>query len=155
VDVGWVPGNHDPTASYHLAKTVQAWFRNAPRVTVDAGPKVRKYVSFGSTLIGLTHGDAPKPEDLPGLMAAECRDRWGAATCSEWLVGHQHRSRQWVTKNTDTHKGPTVRVLRALAGTDAYHFENGYVGAEPGAECYWYGRDRGYAGHAVVPARRA
>jgi hypothetical protein len=153
VEVVWVPGNHDPTVSYHLAKTVQAWFRRNDRVTVDAGPKVRKYVAWGCNLIGLTHGDAPRPEDLPGLMAAECRDEWANTTCREWLVGHQHRSRQWVTKSTDTHKGTTVRVLRSLAGTDAWHFENGYVGTQPAGEVYFYGRHRGYCGHAVVAAR--
>jgi hypothetical protein len=147
-----VPGNHDPTISYHLAKTVEAWFRRSTAVTVDAGPKVRKYVQWGANLLGLTHGDSPKPEDLPGLMAAECREQWAAAQHREWLVGHQHRSRAWVTKSTDTHKGTVVRVLRSLAGTDAWHFEQGYI-SQPAAEVYWYGRDRGYCGHAVVAAR--
>lgn len=155
VDVVWVPGNHDPTVSYHLAKTVEAWFRRNDRVRVDAGPRVRKYLTWGANLLGLTHGDAPKAEDLPGLMAAECRAEWATATCCEWLIGHMHRSRSWVSKGTDSHKGTVVRTLRALCGTDAWHYANGYVGSEPAAEVYWYGRERGYMGHAVVPARGA
>jgi hypothetical protein len=155
VQVVWVPGNHDPTISYHLARTVAAWFRRCDRVSVDHSPRPRKYVQWGTNLLGFTHGHVPSnQEDLPGLMAAECRAAWAGATCCEWLIGHQHRSRRWVTKDTDTHKGTTVRLLRSLAGTDSYHYENGFVGQSQAAEVYWYGRDRGYAGHAVVPARQ-
>ena len=48
-----------------------------------------------------------------------------------------------------------LAVLRALAGTDAWHFENGYVGVQPASEVLFYGRERGYCGHAVVAARGA
>jgi cob(I)alamin adenosyltransferase len=153
VDVVWVPGNHDPTTSYHLARTVAAWFRRCPRVAVDASPNPRKYLAYGSTLIGLTHGNEERFADLPAIMATERATEWAGASCREWLVGHQHRSRQFQTKPVDTHLGTTVRVLRSLAGTDAWHHRKGYVGGTHSAEVYFYGRQRGYAGHAVVPAR--
>lgn len=155
VRVVWVPGNHDPTTSYHLCREVGAWFRRADRVEVDHGPSERKYEKWGANLIGLVHGDDIKPEDLPGLMVAERRADMATATNCEWLIGHQHRERQWVTKSADTHRGTTVRVLRSLAGTDAWHYRKGYVGAPQAAEVLFYGRDRGYAGHAVVNARGA
>jgi hypothetical protein len=155
VDVVWVPGNHDPTTSYHLARTVAAWFRAAKAVTVDYSPSPRKYVRHGCTLIGMTHGSEEKPQSLPALMATERPDDWAAATCREWLLGHHHRSRQWQTQPVDTHDGTVVRVLRSIAGTDAWHHRRGYVGTTRAAEVYWYGERRGYAGHAVVPVRDA
>lgn len=153
VDVVWVPGNHDPTTSYHLARTVAAWFRRCPRVSVDADPNPRKYFGYGKTLIGLTHGNEEKVVDLPSIMATERPNEWAKAHCREWLVGHQHRSRQYQTKPIDTHQGTTVRVLQSLAGTDAWHHRKGYVGTRHAAEVLYYGKERGYAGHAVVPAR--
>lgn len=156
VKVVWVPGNHDPTTSYHLARTVAAWFRRCDRVEVDYSPSPRKYVAWNGVLLGLTHGNEEKRESLPSLMATERPDEWAKAKlCREWLVGHDHRARQWVTKATDTYEGTVVRVLRAITGTDGWHHRKGYVGTPPAGEIYWYGRDRGYAGHAVVPARVA
>lgn len=155
VRVVWVPGNHDPTTSYHLCREVGAWFHRSDRVEADHGPRERKYERWGSNLIGLTHGDEIKPEDLPSQMLADVRAEMATADHCEWLIGHMHRAREWVAKSTDTHKGTTVRVLRSLAGTDAWHYRKGYVGASQAAEVFFYGRDRGYAGHAVVPARAA
>lgn len=154
VDVVWVPGNHDPTVSWHLVKTVEAWFRGSGRVTVDAGPSPRKYVWYANTLIGLTHGDREQHRQLPSLMAAERPDEWAKASCREWLVGHMHRSRQWVTQPVDTFDGTTVRALRSLAGTDAWHHGKGYVHGPrgPAAEVYWYGEKSGYCGHNVRAA---
>jgi hypothetical protein len=88
-------------------------------------------------------------------MATERASDWAATRCREWLVGHHHRSRQWQTQPVDTHDGTVVRVLRSIAGTDAWHHRKGYIGAARAAEVYWYGARRGYAGHAVVPVRGA
>ena len=153
VDVLWIPGNHDPTVSFHLAMFLSAWFRNAKNVTVDVGPSPRKYYTYGKTLLGLTHGNEEKHDQLPTLMATERPTEWSNTICREWLLGHMHRSRQWVTKPVDTYNGTTVRVLRSITGTDSWHHRKGYVGAEPGAEIYFYGQSRGYAGHAIVNAR--
>ena len=154
VKVVWVPGNHDPTTSFHLARTVQAWFRNHDWVAVDAGPSPRKYVEFGVNLIGLTHGNEEKTDALAGLMSNEQREAWARSTCREWLIGHMHRSRAWTTKPVETVDSLTVRVLRSLAGTDAWHHRKGYLNLSKAAEVYWYGENRGYMGHAVVPARK-
>jgi hypothetical protein len=153
VQVEWVPGNHDRTLSECLCHVVDAYFHRSDRVEVNAAPTSRKYFHWGCNLLGFAHGDEIKPENLPNLMATENPSAWAGSTCREWLIGHMHRSRQWVTKPVDTHQGTTVRVLRSLAGTDAWHFSRGYVGASQACEVYWYGRDRGYAGHAVVNAR--
>lgn len=155
VSLIWCPGNHDPTTSYHLSREVAAWFRRSDRVAVDYGPSPRKYFRWNSTLLGFTHGNEEKTESLPNLMATERPDDWAATKTGtrEWLIGHMHRSRQWVTKPVDTFEGTTVRVLTSLAGTDAWHHRRGYISTKHSAEVLFYGRDRGYAGHAMAPAR--
>lgn len=153
VKVIWVPGNHDPTTSLHLARMTAAWFRLSKDVCVDHSPNPRKYYQWGKTLLGFTHGNEEKKEILPSLMATEYPNGWAETICREWLCGHEHRERTWITKSTDTHQGTTVRVLRSLAGTDSWHHRKGFVNTTQSAEVYWYHNDTGYAGHAVVPSR--
>lgn len=153
VDVLWIPGNHDLTTSYHLARTINAWFRRTDKVKVDYSPTMRKYYHWYNTLLGLTHGNEEKKDILPSLMSTERPIEWAASKCREWLIGHDHRSRKWVTQPTDTYEGTTVRTVRSIAGTDLYHFKKGYVGAEPASEIYYYDQEYGYSGHWIAPVR--
>ena len=148
-----IPGNHDGHTSLHLARTLNAWFHRCKHVTVDLEPGPRKYIAWGCNLIGMAHGHQIAPEKLPNVMAQERPAEWAGATCREWLLGHMHRSRKWVTKPVDTHEGTTVRTLAALCTTDFWHHANGFIGTRSAAEVYWYGKERGYAGHAICDAR--
>lgn len=154
VDCILINGNHDQTTSYHLARTVNAWFNRSERVNVDYAPMSRKYYRWHKTLIGLCHGCDEKFATLPSLMATERPKDWADTDCREWLLGHMHRSRQWQTQSVDSHEGTVIRALKSLAGTDRWHFSKGYVSGPNGkaAELYLYNK-RGYAGHSVVNAR--
>lgn len=153
VQVELVPGNHDRTLAECLCHVLDARFHHTDRVTVGTEPKTRKYVRYGTTLLGLTHGDLVKPETLPMLMPAEAPKEWAETRCHEWITGHGHRELKWTTKDTHSTAGTKVRMLRPLTRTDLYHFDHGYVGEMPGAEVLFYGFERGYAGHSVVYAR--
>lgn len=158
VDVVYVPGNHDRLASYHLCRAVSAWFRNAPGISVDLSPAVRKYRRYDSCLFGWQHGehvsDAQVPT-LPGLMAVEAPSDWGATTCREWILGHKHTSRRFVSKGSDERQGVQMRWFSALSATDGWHHESHYVKNRQAAEVYLYdtGSEMGYAGHYVAAAR--
>lgn len=152
VDIYWIPGNHDRHASYHLCRELAAHFRNCEQVNVDTGAASRKYFAYGSNLIGFTHGDKIKPDRLPNLMASERTD-WSSSKCRDWYIGHLHTRKSWVTKPVETFEGSTVRVVKSLTGTDAWHFEMGYVDSQQAAEVFFYERDNGYAGHGVARAR--
>ncbi len=157
VDVIYVAGNHDRLASYHLCRTASAWFRNCERVAVDLSPAVRKYRRYGCNLFGYTHGDRVTGDagirSLPALMAVESPQDWGATTCREWKLGHRHTSRRFETRSSDEFQGVQVRWLSSLSGTDAWHFENGFVGNRRAAEAYLYDLSQGYSGHFVAHAR--
>ena len=71
VKIIWVPGNHDRTTSWYMAKTIQAYFREEDRVVVNASPQPRKYHRYGVTLLGFTHGDEEPHRDLPTIIASE------------------------------------------------------------------------------------
>lgn len=153
VEVTWVPGNHDRLASYHLTRTLAAYYRNTDRVDVNLSPAERKYVRYGTNLIGLTHGNEEKHASLPAIMATERATDWAETTCHEWLLGHLHKSRKTETVSVDTHDGVTVRILRSLSGTDAWHFRKGYVGSQRAAEALLMGCDSGYSAHFQANVR--
>jgi hypothetical protein len=153
VDVLWCPGNHDRLSSFHMARTLKAWFRSIPDVTVDCSPKVRKYHRYGTTLIGFEHGDKVKHEKLAGLMPLEMPHDFAETTTREFHVGHQHRARKLEFASLDTHGGIPVRVLRSLSAVDQWHFENAFVGSLRAAEAYLFSKETGYSGHFVANAR--
>jgi hypothetical protein len=148
-----IPGNHDPTASFHLAMFLSAWFRNCSRVEVDRGPRTRKYRQYGKTLLGFTHGDEVKPEKLPGIMATEVPREWGETRFREVHCGHRHRARQTQHVPVNTHDGTIVRELRALSATDKWHYDHGFVGAQRAADAFVYSPDSGFVGNWCANAR--
>lgn len=151
VHLTWVPGNHDPTTSFHLARTVAVWFRNHKHVSVDYSPPHRKYYRWHNTFLGMTHGDKEKKVSLPSIMATERKHDWAETTCHEWLCGHDHRSRKWFTQDVDTNEGLTIRTLRSIAGTDSWHDRNGYIsGGSNAGELYYYHKETGYDGHDLI-----
>ncbi len=153
VRVPWIPGNHDEVASFHLARTIAAWFHNCPSVTVDASPAKRKYVRFGQNLIGYIHGDKIKAQRLPTIMAQERRQDWGETTCHEWRQGHFHRPGMLQTTAVGSEEGVVIRTLQSLSATDSWHHEMGFVGNRRVAEAYVSNHDTGYVGHFNAVAR--
>jgi hypothetical protein len=163
VKVIWVPGNHDRTASYHVASNLAAWYRLNSRVTVDRSPTNRKYEAYGPVVLGFTHGDQERHADLPAIMLHEARELMAKARTLEIHLGHLHKAKETRHVNTDTHAGGTrVRILPSLSGTDAWHYSKGYVGSMRAAEAYLWSKHSGYAGHLsanvqgdVIAKRRA
>lgn len=161
VKVLWVPGNHDRHASYHLCRTIKAWFRNTPHVDVDVEPMTRKIHQYGRTVVGYMHGDKVnehKVKNLPDLlkqMAIKAGVDLREIRCLEWHLGHIHTAKMYMTKDLDTLSGTTIRWLHALTGTNAWHFENGYCGNRRAAESFLYDREEGYIGQFLSPVRSA
>lgn len=120
VVVWFLPGNHDPDASFAIAVAVSLYFHSEPRVTVDLSTTAYRYLRFGRNLIGAHHGHGAKPADLPLLMAVDRPEDWGATEFRYVWIGHIHH---------DTVKevqGVRVESLRTLAAKDAWHAGKGY-----------------------------
>lgn len=115
-----MPGNHDPHAGSPLARILRAYFRDNPRLKVDVKPGKFNYMRFGNVLIGSTHGDMAKPENLPLLMATDKAQDWGSSAFRYWYVGHVHH------KTVKEHPGCIVETCRTLAPRDAWHAGMGY-----------------------------
>jgi len=113
-------GNHDEHSSIMLALTLEAFFKDNPRITIDTSPSPFWYYQDGKVLLGSTHGDRTKPADLPGIMAADRSQEWGAATFRHWYIGHVHH------QSKHEFRGCTVESFRTLAASDAWHHGQGY-----------------------------
>lgn len=115
-----IAGNHDPQAVWALALTIAAYFSNEPRVTVDLEPSKFWYYRFGKVLIGSTHGDTVKHDRLPGIMACDRAQDWGATVHRHWYTGHVH------SQHVKEFPGVICESFRTLAAKDSYAAGHGY-----------------------------
>ena len=113
-------GNHDKHAAYALSLMISCYFHDEPRVEVDLSPSAVWYYQFGKTLIGSTHGDTIKEQNLIGVMAADRAEQWGLTKHRYWYVGHVHHV------NKKEYPGGVVEYFRTLAAGDAWHHGQGY-----------------------------
>jgi 3',5'-cyclic AMP phosphodiesterase CpdA len=142
-----VPGNHDMERAAYLGETINAWYRNDPEITVNNSASLRKYETFGNTLLGFTHGQGEKPEELPLIMASEEPVRWGQTKYRVFHTGHFHRKRKMLSVTTDTYNGVEVLTLPSLVPPDSWHAMKGYVGGGRAAEAYLVGMTSGPCGY--------
>lgn len=143
VDVLIVPGNHFRQSAYALGEALEDWFWNTDTVTVDNSPRERKYYRYGVNLLGFTHGNEEKTNDLPLIMANEAKAHWSDTYYREWHIGHYHKKRETRFLPVDEHGGIRVRVIPSLCATDRWHYMKGYVGNVRSAEAYLWDYDAG------------
>ena len=116
-----IPGNHDYYTATLLRAAMQGWFHKTKDVEVVESFSPRQYVAYGSSLITFLHGDAGKPRDWPAIIAGERPKEWGESKHRFIFCGHLHTERDFpVFGNV------TVYRMPSLAGTDNWHFKQGY-----------------------------
>jgi hypothetical protein len=85
-------------------------------------------------------------------MAQERPTDWAVSKTKEWHLGHFHHKREYKFSAGNTFNGVSVRILPSLSGTDAWHFEKGFVKQPAVAEAYIFSKENGYVGHfASIP----
>ena len=131
------PSNHDYTNGFFLADVIQTWFRKHPNITFDCSISHRKYYRYYDNLIGTTHGDGAKQQDLPLLMANEAKVDWASSTYRYVYTHHVHH------KTAKDFAGVSVESLRSPSGADSWHHRNGYQHAPKAIEGFIHSRDKG------------
>lgn len=114
------PSNHDYTNGFFLADVIKTWFNKCENITFDCTLAHRKYYKYGNSLIGTTHGDGAKQQDLPLLMAQEASDNWSTSKHRYVYTHHVHH------KVAKDYIGVTVESLRSPSSADGWHHRNGY-----------------------------
>jgi hypothetical protein len=131
------PSNHDYTNGFFLADTIQSWFSKSENITFDCSIAHRKYYTYGTNMIGSTHGDGAKAQDLPLLMAQESPLSWSQTKHRYVYTHHVHH------KTSKDYIGVTVESLRSPSGTDSWHHRNGYTGSPKAVEGFLHHPEHG------------
>lgn len=137
VHVQYDPSNHDYISGFMLAQTLEAWFRKSRNISFNVSISHRKYYSYGTNLIGTTHGDGAKETDLPLLMAHEAKQHWNDCVHRYFYIHHIHH------KKSKDYMSVCVEALRSPSGTDSWHHRNGYQHAPKAIEGFIHHKQHG------------
>jgi len=119
VEYVYIPGNHDLTSGYILARSVKNAFRKDPNVTFDISPNPIKHRMFYDSLVMWHHGCMPK-NNMDDLVHKHAREEFGKSKRSELHVGHLH------DEITRTKCGTVIRVLPTVCESTFWEHFNGY-----------------------------
>lgn len=131
------PSNHDYQSGFFLSDSISSWYENCENITFDVSIAHRKYYKYYNNLIGTTHGDGAKMQDLPILMAQEAGEDWSNAKNRYVYIHHIHH------KMSKDFVGVTVEALRSPSGTDSWHHRNGYQHAPKAVEGFIHSKNHG------------
>lgn len=164
VHIVFNPSNHDYMSGFMLADSVASWFHNNPNVTSDVSINHRKYFVYGTNLIGTTHGDGAKENELPDLMKVEAKKAYSLADHCTWFVHHIHHKvknsyigklkenlerdiRDVTVIKSNNRKNPQDKVhveyVRTPSASDSWHDRNGYTGNSQAIECFVFHQSQG------------
>lgn len=130
------PSNHDFTHGFFLSDVIKTYFRDCKNITFDCDLKHRKYYRYYNNLIGTSHGDGAKTQDLPLLMAQESKD-WSDTKHRYIYTHHVHH------KTAKDFIGVTVESLRSPSSADGWHSRNGYQHAPKAIEGFLHSKEHG------------
>lgn len=130
------PSNHDYTNGFFLAQVIESYFKDCDNITFDVSISHRKYYTYYNNLIGSTHGDGAKLENLPLLMASESK-QWSESKHRYIYTHHVHH------KIAKDFIGCTIESLRSPSGSDSWHHRNGYQHAPKAIEGFIHHKDFG------------
>lgn len=136
VEVVYNPSNHDLTHGFFLMQLIEAHFSKST-INFNVNLLHRKAFKYGNNLIGTTHGDGAKVENLPLLLATEFPILW-SETKHRYIYSHHihhKQSRDFI--------GVTFETLRSPSSSDSWHKKNGYCGVPRAVEGYVHHKEFG------------
>ena len=148
VEVLLVTGNHSRLTEFYLSRLLEAYFRNCSHITFDNRPCKRKYVEYGNSLIGFSHGETEKTR-IGGLMPVEVPEMWGRTKYREFHLGHLHSEQAKQAegivfkKQIQESDGLIIRHLPSITGSDVWHYNSAYVGAIRKTQGFIYDKEYG------------
>ena len=146
VHVMVVPGNHDRESVMHLGDTLDLYYEKNQNVKVDNSDCLMKAIPYGNNLIISDHGDGPKTNDLPGIIAQRFKNLWSDTVYVEVHRGHYHTNKATKLQAIEELNGITVRNLSSMSATDYWHDSKGFIGNIKKAQAFIYSRDNGLQG---------
>jgi len=137
------PSNHDFMSGYMLADSIASWFNKNPNISFDVSNNHRKYIKYGKSLLGFSHGDGAKMADMPLLMANESKSLWAETDHRYIYLHHVHHKDVRIFQSGKDYQGATVEYLRSPSATDSWHHRNGYSGNTKAIEGFIHSKKHG------------
>jgi hypothetical protein len=131
-----VSGNHARTKEFYLAYALEKYFEKQTNILFDTNPAPRKIFTYGSTFIGMHHGDC-KIADLPLIFAKEFTKEWGECSYHEILTGDKHHVFEKEVQ------GVRIKQLPSLSKEDNWHNQSNFVNAIKAAQAIVYDKEYG------------
>ena len=148
VEVIWIPGNHDPHASYWMSRVIATYFKDDPHIIVDNSPAPQKARAWGDLLVGWAHNSSGRvAAPLVNLLAQYFPKEWGESRYREWHTGHKHKKNETKFMPVDTIGGVLIRQIPAMSTVDYWHTENVFTDAVPACESFLWHKQTGVEGH--------
>jgi hypothetical protein len=155
VKVKVIKGNHDEDKDFYLGQVLEALYETDQNTEIDTDRKQRKYEAYGLNLFGFGHGDkeARKIAQLPLMMAEEEKESWAKTTFRSFFLGDKHHKMEYQFLRGKDFVGCQVKFLRSVGTTDAWHYDNGYIGIPRTGEVEIHSKTRGIIGHHFAHAK--
>ena len=152
VKVVMVMSNHDADKLFYLGQMLKATYENSKSIYVDDSTISRKYTTYGSNLIGFSHGDKEKNyiKELPSVIMIENKSRMPEIDYIHHFCGDIHHKETYQHRTSLDLKGCTVSFLRALSDLGKWEHECGYLGVPKTAESYIFTKEKGLAANLLV-----
>lgn len=155
VKVLFIPGNHDHLTSFTLCVALAQRFRHYTEIEFDISPNPRKYVHWGSVIVGFDHGDKVRKGQYPIIFATEpgSKEHISKSTWREVQVGHTHQKAEDNWAGITPLNGLLIRTNPSLCNNDYWHHSLGLLGEPVKSVEAWRYNDIGYIGSHVGWAR--
>jgi hypothetical protein len=129
--------NHDEMSGFFLMDSLYSWYNQHPNIEFNRSPSHRKYTTYGKNLIGTTHGDGAKQNDLPLLMCHEASNHWHECKHRYWFTHHVHH------KTSKDIMSVQIESLRSPSPADSWHHKSGYQHSPLAIEGFIFHKEHG------------
>lgn len=120
IEIVYNVSNHDEMSGFFLMDSLYSWYNSHENIEFNRSPSHRKYTTYGNNLIGTTHGDGAKQNDLPLLMCHEASKHWHNCKHRYWFTHHVHH------KTSKDIMSVQIESLRSPSPADSWHHKSGY-----------------------------
>jgi len=137
LEVVYNVSNHDEMSGFFLMDSLYSWYNEHPNISFNRSPSHRKYTTYGKNLIGTTHGDGAKQNNLPLLMCHEASQHWHECKHRYWFTHHVHH------KTSKDIMSVQLESLRSPSPADSWHHKSGYQHSPLAIEGFLFHKELG------------
>lgn len=134
-----IKGNHDSDRVFYLGEILEALLYGNDNITVDNSLSERKYVLWGNSLLGFTHGNQKNEgvKRLSYLMQEEAPKLWAKSKIREWHLGDIHHNKKVQVIPEEDLQGINIRFFRTLMVGDPWEHKQGYISRKGADMLIW------------------